>query len=80
MKYTELKKANELKRQIDEFQNLRIACLKTYLTILPIKRSRNNLAIKDGNDIIIAEAGLNDVIIDYCDKRIAELNNELEAL
>lgn len=80
MKYTELEKANEINRQIETLQDLRMACLKTYLTIIPIKRSRNNLAIQDGNSIIIAETDLNDVIRDYCDKRIAELNNELEAL
>lgn len=80
MKYTELEKANEINRRIETLQDLRMACLKTYLTIIPIKRSRNNLAIQDGNSIIIAETDLNDVIRDYCDKRIAELNNELEAL
>ena len=80
MKYTELEKANEIKRQIETLQDLRIACLKTYLTIIPIKRSRNNLAIQHGNKIIIAETDLNDIIRDYCDKRITELNNDLEAL
>lgn len=80
MKYTELEKANEINRQIKILQDLRTACLKTYLTIIPIRRSRNNLAIQDGNNIIIAETGLNDVIRDYCDRRIEELQSDLEAL
>lgn len=78
MKYTELEKANEINRQIKTLQDLRRICLKPYLTIWPINRS---LAFKDDyGNIIINEKGLNDVIIEYCDKRIKELQKEIEEL
>lgn len=75
-----LEKANEINKQIKTLQDLRIACCKTSLTICPIKRSRNNLAIQNGDNVVIADQELNDVIINYCNRRIAELQSDLEAL
>lgn len=80
MKYSELEKANEINRQIKTLQDLRIACFKPYLHICPIKRRINNLAFQDGNTIVIAEKGLSELIIKYCDTRIEELQSDLEAL
>lgn len=75
-----LEKANEINRQIEILQDLRRVCFKPYLTILPIKRRINNLGIRDDNNVIIAEKGLSELIINYCDRRIAELQSDLKAL
>lgn len=80
MKYSELEKANEINRQIKTLQDLRRACLKPYLHICPIKYRINNLAFQDGNTIVIAEKGLSELILEYCDRRIEELSSDLEAL
>lgn len=80
MKIGTLEKANEIDKQIKKLQDLKRACYKPYLKICPIKRSRNNLAIQDGNTVVITEKGLSDLIINYCDKRIAELQSDLESL
>ena len=80
MKYSELEKANEINRQIKTLQDLRIACFKPYLHIYPIKHRINNIAIQDDRTIVIAEKGLSELIIKYCDRRIEELRSDLEAL
>lgn len=80
MKYTELEKANEIIRQIDKLQDLRRACFKPYLHICPVKRRINNLVIQDDRTVVIAEKGLSELIIKYCNRRIEELNSDLEAL
>lgn len=77
MKYTELEKANKINSQIKALQDLRRLCLKPYLRIFPAKR---NLIFEDDHTILIAEEGLNDVILQYCDKRIEELQKEIEEL
>lgn len=80
MKYTELEKANEISRQIDTLQDLRRACFKPYLHIFPTKHRINNLVIQDDHTVVIAEKGLSELIIRYCDRRIEELQSDLEAL
>ena len=81
MTYTELEKAKEIKLEIEKFRNLRILCrTKKYLNFIPFKASRNGVLLKDGNDVIILEKGLNDLIETYCDRRIEELESDLEAI
>ena len=80
MTYSDLELANKIEKKISALQDLRRAVFKRYLSFLPSRRSWNGVCVQDDNTIIICDEELNKVIKEYCDKRIAELQAELEAL
>ena len=80
MTYSDLELANEIKRKISKLQDLRRATFKPYLHFLPFKIRWSGICVQDDNGIVICDEGLNKLIEEYCDKRIAELQAELETL
>ena len=75
-----LELANEIKQKISKLQDLRRATFKSYLHFLPFKRSWNGVCVQDDHTIIICDEELNKLIEEYCDRRIEELQTDLEAL
>lgn len=75
-----LKRANEIKDQVSNLQEIRIAAHKPYLTFFGLQVQFGGLVINTENSYITCDKGLNEVIKEYCDKRIEELKAELEAL
>ena len=72
-------KASEIHEKIKEFQKLRdIACRfwKRYF----YKTTVFGISSYDRSEVCICDEGLTEVIRDYCDKRIQELEDELDAL
>lgn len=72
-------KAEEIFNQLKDLKNLR------HITFEPHKRFclRQKflyIADFDETELCLCDEGLNNVIRDYCDKRIKELEDELESL
>lgn len=74
-----LKRAREIEDRLDDLSKLR------YIACQPYKRyflTKKFLWITryEQDDVMLCDKGLTDVIREYCDKKIAELQKELEAL
>ena len=72
-------RATEIHKQIKDFQGLRDLCIFPYKRFTLTKRTLW-MGTYNNNTLAICDEGLTEVIRDYCDKRIQELEDELEAL
>lgn len=75
-----LKKANDIKNKINEFDKLRLIASKPYKKFTLSKRERLFISDYDEFQMVICDKGLAELIEEYCNKRIKELNEELERL
>ena len=72
-------KAVEIQRKIDEFKALD-SIAATYFKRYFYKTTVFGMSTYDRSEVCLCDAGLTEVIREYCGKRLKELRDELEAL
>lgn len=77
MTKAEFKKAQELQEQIKQFEDLRYMTLKPNLQF---GRSRLWVSTHSSNTIYFAEPELNNLVRDYAERRIKELEDEFQKI
>ena len=77
MTKAEFKKAQELQEQIKQFEDLRCMTLKPNLQF---GRNRLWVSTYSSNTIYFAEPELNNLVRDYAERRIKELEEEFRKL
>jgi hypothetical protein len=72
-------KATEIQKQLDRFKTLRYMANKPFKRYF-YKTTIFGMSTYDRSEVCLCDDGLTEVIREYCDKRIKELQDELEAL
>ena len=72
-------KAKEIQMKIDEFEALRSIATKHYKRYF-YKTTIFGMSTYDRAEVCLCDNGLTEVILEYCNKRLQELRDELAAL
>lgn len=72
--------AQKIQKQIAEFVKLRLIVAKPFQRYFLVKPKKLGISSYNGDSVTICEDGLTNLILEYCDKRIKELRDELAAL
>lgn len=80
MKKETIDKANELEAQIGRYDKIAFICSFPYQRFRLFKKKAYICKSDEMSNILITDEELAKLIVDYCDKKKAELRAELEAL
>lgn len=73
------KKAEEIHDKLDKYRRLRRGCFDTYRKYILVKKFLWTTSYRE-DEITLCDKELSKLIEDYCDKKINELEKQLEAL